>query len=166
MDQMAALAVIDRPELGDTIPLAVFRIFRQFSAQYSAEILGESGVKTTFTYAGRMLGHDVGKQLYSSDLGQYLTSVQGFVYDAKIGVLDLVDSDSDEMVFQLGECVTCAGMPDMGMSICHFEVGLVAGIVETFVKKDVGAFESKCNVNGDDCCEVTIQLDPLAAFAS
>ena len=164
MDQMEALAVIDRPELGDTIPLAVFRIFRQFSAQYSAEILGESGVKTTFTYAGRMLGHDVGKQLYSSDLGSYLSSVQGFVYDAKIGVLDLVDSDSDQMVFQLGECVTCAGMPDMGMSICHFEVGLVAGIVETFVKKDVGAFESKCNVNGDDCCEVTIQMDPLAAL--
>ena len=109
-----------------------------------------------------MLGLDVGKQLYSEDLSEYLSNVEAYVYDAKIGILKLVESDSDKMVFQLGECITCAGMPDMGMSICHFEVGLVAGIVETFLKQRVSASETKCDVNGDDCCEVTVLLNPLS----
>ena len=161
MDQMQALNQIDRPELGETIPLSVFRIFRQFSAQYSIEILGEKGVQTTFSYAGRMLGLDIGKQLYTEDLDEYIARVKKYVYDAKIGILKLVESDSDKMVFQLEECITCAGMPNLGMNICYFEVGLVAGIVETYLKKKVSAFETKCNVNGDNCCEVTVQLNPL-----
>jgi predicted hydrocarbon binding protein len=163
MTNMQALSQIDRPELGETIPLSVFRIFRQFSAQHSIDILGERGVKTTFTYAGRMLGLDVGKSLYDENFDIYLAKVKDYIYEAKIGILELVDSDAEKLVFQLGECITCAGMPDLGSKICHFEVGLVAGIAETYLKKRVSASETKCNVNGDDCCEVTIILDPLSA---
>ncbi len=163
MDQMQALNQIHRPELGDTVPLSVFRIFRQFSAQYSIEILGEKGVKTTFTYAGRMLGLDIGKELYAEDLNEYLSGVKKYVYKAKIGILNLVESDDEKMVFQLEECITCAGMPNMGVSICHFEVGMVAGIVEFYLKKKVSASETKCNVNGDECCEVTVMLNPVSS---
>lgn len=165
MSDIQALSQIDRPELGDTIPLSVFRIFRQFSAQHSIDILGERGVITTFSYAGRMLGLDVGKRLYDEDFDKYLSSVTEYIYDAKIGILSLVESDSEKLVFQLGECITCAGMPNLGKKICHFEVGLVAGIAETYLKKRVAATETKCNVNGDECCEVTILLDPLSKYS-
>jgi len=165
---MDALAHVDRPELGDSIPVSVFRVFRQFSAHYGEDILGEKGVRTVFTHAGRQLGLDIGKQLYSEDFTEYLTQVQKFVYDSSIGILELVEDESsdDKMVLQLGECVTCAGMPSIGKKICYFEVGLVQGIVETFTKKQVYAYETKCNANGDDCCEVTVDLDPVKRFLS
>ncbi len=168
MNQMEALKYVDRPELGDSVPISVFRIFRQFSAQYGENILGENGVRTVFTYAGRELGLEVGQKLYSEDLSEYLMNVKKYVYDSSIGILTLAEelSTDDKMVLQLGECVTCAGMPNIGKKICFFEVGLVAGIVETFTKKEVYAYETKCNANGDDCCEVTVDLEPVKRFLS
>ncbi len=44
----------------------------------------------------------------------------------------------------LDECITCAGMDDMRKHICFFEVGLVAGVVEAFLKKRVRASETQC----------------------
>lgn len=165
---MEALKYVDRPELGDSVPISVFRIFRQFSAQYGENILGENGVRTVFTHAGRELGLEVGQKLYSEDLSEYLMNVKKYVYDSSIGILTLAEelSTDDKMVLQLGECVTCAGMPNIGKKICFFEVGLVAGIVETFTKKEVYAYETKCNANGDDCCEVTVDLEPVKRFLS
>ena len=165
---MDALTHVNRPELGDSIPVSVFRVFRQFSAHYGEDILGENGVRTVFTHAGRQLGLDIGQQLYTEDLTEYLTKVKKFIYDSNIGILKLVENEStdDKMVLQLDECVTCAGMPSIGKKICYFEVGLVAGIVETFTKKNVHAYETKCNANGDDCCEVTVDLDPVKRFLS
>jgi predicted hydrocarbon binding protein len=168
MNQMQALTNVSRPELGNTIPVSVFRVFRQFSAHYGEDILGEKGVRSVFTYAGRELGMDIGQQLYTEDLSEYLTRVKKYVFDSSIGILTLAEdlSTDDKMVLQLGECVTCAGMPNIGQKICFFEVGLVAGIVETFTKKEVFAYETKCNANGDDCCEVTVELDPVKTYFS
>lgn len=160
MVEIHELSQIDRPILGETVPLSVFRIFRQYSALHSINILGERGVKTTFTYAGKMLGLDIGKELYSEDLNEYLSNVKKYIFDTKIGILNLVEANERKMVFQLEECITCAGMPNLNMKICYFEVGLVAGVVEAFVKKKVSATETKCNVNGDECCEVTVFFKP------
>jgi predicted hydrocarbon binding protein len=165
---MDALAHVNRPELGDVIPVSVFRVFRQFSALYGEDILGENGIRTLFVHAGRELGCDIGKQFYTEDLTEYLTRIQKFVYDSNIGILKLVENkdNSDKMVLQLGECVTCSGMPNIGKKICHFEVGIVAGVVQTYVKSNVHAYETKCNANGDDCCEVTVELNPVENFFS
>jgi len=161
INRMDALAQVNRPTLGTQIPVSVFRVFRQFSALYGANILGDQGTRTVFVHAGRELGLDVGKQLYTDDLSKYLERVIGFVYDLNVGILKPVDSDDPErMILQLDECVTCSGMPNIEQKICHFEVGLVAGIVQTFVGKSVHAFETKCNANGDHCCEVTVALNP------
>jgi predicted hydrocarbon binding protein len=159
---MEALAQVNRPILGTQIPVSVFRVFRQFSAHYGASILGVHGTRTVFVHAGRELGLDVGKQLLTDDLSKYLERVTEFVYDLNVGILKPVESDDPErIVLQLDECVTCSGMPNIGEKICHFEVGLVAGVVQTFVGKAVHAFETKCNANGDNCCEVTVELNPI-----
>ncbi len=159
MNRLEALSQVDRPVLGDTIPVAVFRVFRQFSALYGEDLLGEKGIKVVFTHAGRELGKEIGKSVYTDDFDEYLARVTKYVQDNSIGILKAVPSDKNKLILQLGECVTCAGMPNIGKKICHFEVGIVAGVVEVFLKKDVWAFESLCNANGDCCCEVTVLLE-------
>ena len=162
MNRMEALAHVKRPELGDVIPVSVFRVFRQFSAHYAEDILGEKGVRTVFIHAGRELGMDIGRQHYTEDLTEYLSKIKDFVFESNIGILKTVLADSEQIIMQLDECVTCAGMPNIGKKICHFEVGIVAGVVQAYLNKNVYAFESKCNANGDDCCEVTVKLNPTA----
>lgn len=156
MDRIEALSQIDRPILGDTVPLSVFRIFRQFSALHAEEILGTMGSRVVFQHAGRQLGIDVGKSVYTEDLDEYLKNIFQFVEDSGIGILSVTTNDEGQMIFKLDECITCAGMPNIGKKICHFEVGIVSGAVEVFLGESVGAIESKCNANGDDFCEVTI----------
>jgi uncharacterized protein len=158
MDLMNALSQIDRPKLGSTIPLAVFRVFRQFSALHSEDILGEMGTKIVFRHAGNQLGIEIGKSMYSEDLQEYLKRVFKYVEDNSIGLLSVNTDQEGKLIFRLDECITCAGMPNIGKKICHFEVGIVSGVVEAFVGKNVAAVESKCNANGDDCCEVTVTL--------
>nr|WP_269456713.1 V4R domain-containing protein [Thermocrinis minervae] len=42
--------------------------------------------------------------------------------------------------------------------MCHFEVGFVAGLLETHLNKRVKAYESKCNANGEGICQVVVEL--------
>ncbi len=157
MNRVEQIAQIARPELGAQIPLLVFRAFRHFSAGYVEDVLGR-GAATAFQNGGRELGKEVGEQLMKPDLNAYLGSVVEWVKDQKIGLLRPVSLTSDKLVLALDECITCAGMASLGKRICHFEVGLVAGVVEAFLKRRVRATETKCNANGEETCEVTVEL--------
>jgi predicted hydrocarbon binding protein len=157
MPRIDQLSRIARPELGEEIPLVVFRAFRHFSAGYVEELLGRSAAMA-FQNGGRELGKEVGATLWDPDLERYLARVIDWVKDAKIGLLRPVAASDRQLVVALDECITCAGMEDLGRRICFFEVGLVAGVVEAFVKRKVPARETKCNANGEETCEVTVDL--------
>ncbi len=161
MDKIARLAQIARPELGDQIPLTVFRAFRHFSSDYLERLVGRS-VEAVFQHGGRELGKEVGTALMKPDLDAYLRSIQQWVREAKVGLLRPVHADAEKLVVRLDECITCAGMSSVGKRICYFEVGLVAGAVEVFVKRKVRAAETQCNANGEETCEVTVNLAAAA----
>lgn len=147
----------DRPILGNDIPLLVFRVFRHFSAGYVEEVLGR-GAGVVFQNGGRELGKEAGAMLYKPDTTEYLTAVVNFVKDTKIGILIPRELNDKLLVVDLDECITCAGMANMGKRICQFEVGFVAGIAEVLIKKKPKAYETKCNYNGEGTCQVTVEL--------
>ena len=157
MSTIQQISKIDRPEMGTDIPLIVFRAFRHFSANYVEEVMGR-GATMAFQNGGRDLGKELGKQLHKPELDDYLTGIVEWVHDARIGLLRPVSLENDKLVLALDECITCAGMDNIGKRICHFEVGLVAGVVEAFTNKKVRGRETKCNANGEDTCEVTVEL--------
>lgn len=160
MKKIEMIAQSDRPKMGTDIPLLIFRAFRHFSSDYVEEVMGRAST-VVFQNGGRELGKEVGGSMIDKDLNLYLKSVIKFVADNKIGILRPVLHDDEKMVLALDECITCVGMPNIGKRICHFEVGLVAGVVEAFTGKKVRAHESKCYANGEDTCEVTVDLkDP------
>jgi len=149
----------DRPILGNDIPLLVFRVFRHFSAGYVEEVLGR-GAGVVFQNGGRELGKEAGAMLYKdkADTTEYLNAVVNFVKDTKIGILIPRELNDKLLVVDLDECITCAGMANMGKRICQFEVGFVAGVAEILIKKKPKAYETKCNYNGEGTCQVTVEL--------
>ena len=151
------IAQTDRPKMGEDIPLLVFRAFRHFSANYVRQMIGR-GADLVFQNSGRDFGKEVGAMLKKPTLDEYLQEVVRFVADLKVGKLEAREISEERMILALDECITCAGMENIGKRICHFEVGFVAGVVEAFVGSRVRAFESKCNANGEGICEVTLDL--------
>lgn len=162
MGKIEEISSIARPELGDSVPLFIFRAFRHFSADYVRKMLGR-GAGVVFQNSGLELGREAGQMLKKPTLEEYLPEVVRFVRDLKIGLLKphLIN----DKVIQLGldECITCAGMPPGGERICFFEVGFVAGLVESFVDRRVRATETLCNYAGEPTCQVTVDLSIDAA---
>jgi uncharacterized protein len=146
-----------RPILGNDIPILIFRVFRHFSAGYVEEVMGR-GAGVVFQNGGRELGKEAGAMLYKPDATEYLTAVVQFVRDSKIGILKPVEVSDKLLVVDLDECITCAGMANVGKRICQFEVGFVAGIAEVLIKRKPKAYETKCNANGEGTCQVTVEL--------
>lgn len=152
------ISKVKREKLGTEIPILVFRALRHYTDIYATDLLGENAAHILFINAGKSLGKALGKELYDSDLNKYLENIVKFIEEEKIGLLKITHFDEEKLVVQLDECITCAGMDNIGKRICFFEVGLVAGLVENFLGKKVLAYESKCNANGEETCEVTVSL--------
>ena len=146
-----------RPVLGSDIPLLIFRVFRHFSAGYVEEVMGR-GAAVVFQNGGRELGKEAGAMIWKPDPTEYLREVCQFVRDSRIGLLHLREVSDELLVVDLDECITCAGMANIGKRICQFEVGFVAGVAEVLVKKKTKAIETKCNANGEGTCQVRVEL--------
>jgi hypothetical protein len=159
MGLIEEVAKTNRPVLGGDIPILVFRVFRHFSATYVEEVLGR-GAAVVFQNGGRELGREAGAMLMKSapDPTAYLTAVCQFVRDSRIGILNPREVSERLLVVDLDECITCAGMDNIGKRICQFEVGFVAGVAEVLIKKKPRAYETKCNANGEGTCQVTVEL--------
>jgi len=157
-DILSQISKVKREKLGTQIPLIVFRILRHYTHFCASDLLGERGANILLINAGKVLGEELAGILYNEDLDTYLQNIAQFVEKEKIGILKVVEKSDTKLVVQLDECITCAGMDNIGRRICHFEVGLVAGLVEKFVGKKVLATETKCNANGEGVCEVTVRL--------
>ncbi|NPA58415.1 MAG: 4-vinyl reductase [Aquificae bacterium] len=152
------ISKVKRDKLGTDIPLLIFRVLRHYTHFYAADLLGERGANILLINAGRALGEELGNMLYDEELDNYLKNIAEFVEKEKIGLLKVVEKADDKLVVQLDECITCAGMDNIGKRICHFEVGLVAGLVEKYLGKKVMATETKCGANGEGTCEVTVHF--------
>jgi len=149
---------VKRDKLGEEIPILIFRVLRHYTHNYASDLLGERASNILFINSGKALGFELGKMLHEDDINSYLQNVAQFIQKEKIGILNLVELSDDRLVVQLEECITCAGMDNIGKRICFFEVGIVAGLVESFLGKKVIAQETKCNANGEGICEVTVFL--------
>ncbi len=155
---ISSISKVDRKKLGKSVPIEIFRVFRHFSQIYAEDLLGSKAENILFVNAGKELGKNIGKILYDENLENYIANVKKFIEKNKIGILKVVEVSDKKMVFQLDECITCAGMDNIGKRICHFEVGIVAGVVEAFLGKKVIAEETKCNANGEGTCEVSVYI--------
>ena len=155
---LSQVSKVKRDKLGTDIPILIFRVLRHYTHFYASDLLGEKASNILFVNAGKALGEELGNILYDQDLNNYLKKISKFIEEEKIGILKIVELTENKLVVQLDECITCAGMDNIGKRICFFEVGIVAGLVERYLGKKVLAKETKCGANGEGICEVTVNF--------
>jgi len=146
VDVANALSVV-RPTLGDNAGVALYRLLRLVALE---DIIGRGAAGTAYV-AGKKLGNSLG-----------LTKLEQFLElcsTLKIGIIEVPILTDSRIHVDVYECVTCSGMRTVGRTLCHFEAGLVAGVVETVVKKRTKAREVTCIGGlGHDTCGVEVEI--------
>jgi predicted hydrocarbon binding protein len=141
-----ALRVL-RPTLGDTAGVALYRLLRLVALE---DIIGRGAAGTAYV-AGKKLGNSL-----------QLPSLEAFLElctTLKIGVIEVPVLTENRIHVDVYECITCAGLATVGRVLCHFEGGLIAGVVETVVKKRAKAREVTCIGGlGHDACGFDIEM--------
>lgn len=146
IDISNALSIV-RPQLGDRAGVALYRLLRLVALE---DIIGRGAGATAYV-AGKKLGQNLG-----------LTSLDDFLNlcaSISLGVINVPVMTSSRIYVDVFECVTCAGMAPVGRTLCQFEAGLVAGVVQTITGKPTKAKEMTCIGGlGHDSCGVEVLL--------
>lgn len=136
-----------RPTLGDTAGVALYRLLRLVALE---DIIGR-GASGTAYIAGKKLGASLGLP----DLESFLQLCK----DLRIGVIEVPVLTESRIRVDVYECITCSGLEPVGRPLCHFEGGLIAGVVEGVVKKATKAREVTCIGGlGHDACGFDLEL--------
>jgi hypothetical protein len=95
-----------------------------------------------------------------SDLKKYMDLIRGVCLQLSIGQLveEKVQLSDGKLTLRVDECVSCAGIQGTSGPICHFEAGLVGGVVRAFTSREVKAVETRCNAAGDNTCGIDVQI--------
>jgi uncharacterized protein len=133
-----------RPELGQEVPLTLFRILRIIGMR---SILGESSGATLY-----MMGKNVGNMLEAKDIPELIDKIR----ELKIGIPEIEILDEDHMVVKLYECITCAGFTYTGEMFCDMESGIIAGLMEKVYGKKAKSTQTKSWSAGYNYCEFEI----------
>lgn len=154
-----------RPTLGSTVPLEIFRALRVVGVMEGLDgTLGKDSSALVYD-GGKHYGVGLGKVVIEKtgrDLGHYVKGVADELKRLGVGLLYVTELRLDDGFIRLkvDECITCAGMPNIGKAICHFEAGCVAGILEVFLAgaKKCLVKETKCWALGHQTCEFEVSL--------
>jgi predicted hydrocarbon binding protein len=138
---------IDRPSLGNDAGVALYRLLRLVALE---DIIGRGAAGTAYV-AGKKLGLNLG-----------LATLDGFLelcHALKVGVIKVPVMTEHRIHVDVYECVTCAGLAPVGRTLCHFEGGLIAGAVESILKKRTRALEVSCIGGlGHDTCGFDLDI--------
>lgn len=138
---------VHRPEVGNMAPVALFRLVRLVVME---DLFGRAAGAPAYL-AGKQLGRNLG-----------LTHIDQFLKlcdDLKIGRVQITEHDPHHLHIDVHECVTCAGLTPVGRTLCAFEGGLMAGVIEGIHGKPTQAKEITCIGGlGDETCGFDLVL--------
>lgn len=138
---------VERPSLGPDAGVALYRLLRLVALE---DIIGRGAAGTAYI-AGKKLGLNLG-----------LTSLDGFLElcgALKVGIIKVPVLTESRIHVDVYECVTCSGLQPVGRALCQFEGGLIAGAVESILKKRTRAIEVSCIGGfGNDACGFDLDL--------
>jgi predicted hydrocarbon binding protein len=146
VDVKNALQIV-RPTLGDNAGIALYRLLRLVALE---DIIGRGAAGTAYL-AGKKLGVSLG----IARLEDFLALCASL----RIGIIKVPVLSATRIHVDVYECVTCSGLSPVGRTLCHFEGGLIAGAVETSLKRRTRAHEVTCIGGlGHDACGFDLEF--------
>lgn len=156
---------LGRPNLGNTTRLEVYRLMQFCFRDVLEARFGTDAADEVFYEAGLLAGREFSEHLLSrpADLGDFVAELQRVLRELGIGVLrvEKADADKGEFVVTVSEDLDCSGLPDTGDTICVYDEGFIAALLESYLGRRFVVKEVDCWCTGDRTCRFT--AEPAAA---
>lgn len=145
-----------RVNLGQDMPVFVYRLFqftikdilnKQFGAEKANEIFRDAGKLAGIEFANHMLD-------LTLPFDDFIAHLQKILEDSKIGILrvEFFDAETYKAILTVGEDLDCSGLPVTGETVCNYDEGFLAGILNTYTNKSYEVKEIDCWATGSRVC--------------
>lgn len=151
-----------RDNLGDQIPVLVYRLLEYSLREQLEECLGKEKQIEIFRKAGYQAGEYFAANYL--DLGspfpQFIAQLAQKMEEMKIGILrvEKVEEETGKLVLTVSEDADCSGMPLLGDTVCNYDEGFIAGVLSSYTKKNYYATEVDCWATGDRVCRFEAEI--------
>jgi len=153
-----------RPNLGQNTSVAAYRLMQFTLRNILIDELNVEETNEIFVKAGELAGSAFCRNLLDSslDFNAFVADLQAKLKSLNMGILRIEEADLEQMTFTMtvSEDLDCSGLPTCGETVCHYDEGFIAGILETYTGKRFQAKEVDCwTSDGRVCRFVARALD-------
>ncbi|ETR68143.1 MAG: 4-vinyl reductase, 4VR [Candidatus Magnetoglobus multicellularis str. Araruama] len=153
-----------RPNLGTTTHVAVYRLMqytmrdvliKRYDPQTASQILYDSGKSAGMSFCANVLDKSLA-------LNEFVANLQDALKKYGIGILRIekVNQETNSFVLSVAEDLDCSGIPMINETICDYDEGFIAGILEEYTGKPFDVNEVDCWATGDRVCR--FEANPLS----
>ncbi|PWJ48936.1 V4R domain-containing protein [Faecalicatena contorta] len=147
---------VGRETLGPDMPVLVYRLFQYTLKDILSREYDEATAGRLYWAAGHLAGTELAKNVLdlSGDFDFFIANLTNKLKELKIGVLGIEKADLDSLSFTLtvSEDLDCSGLPVTGETVCDYDEGFIAGILETYSGRQFTVKEIDCWAAGERTC--------------
>lgn len=153
---------LGRPNMGATTSVAVYRLMQFTLRTALVQELGPEKAAQMFVKAGAIAGAEfcLNSLDTSLDFNEFMACLQAKMKALGIGVLRVEESDLAKMAFTftVSEDLDCSGLPAIDETVCDYDEGFIAGILNTYTGKVFDVKEIDCWASGGRVCRFCAKL--------
>lgn len=145
-----------RANLGETMPVFVYRLLQFTIKDELVRQFGKEKTNEIFRNAGKMAGVEFATNILDLTLpfDNFIAKLQEELEGNKIGILriELYDEVTHKAVITIDEDLDCSGLPITNETVCAYDEGFLAGVLNTYTKRDYDVIEVDCWATGSRVC--------------
>ena len=156
---------LGRPNLGEHVPVDVYRLMQFTLRDEMIRMLGVEQTNQIFYAAGKKAGVEFGKNVVGkhANINEFIEQLQTSLKDLQIGILrvEKADMENELLMLTVAEDLDCSGLPVTGEEICVYDEGFIAGLLLEQTGKDFNVKEIDCWCSGDRVCRFSIEPNTI-----
>lgn len=151
-----------RGKLGVDMPVAVYRLFQYTMMDELKARCGKEEAEEIFRSAGFRAGRSFAENVLEmpESFDAFVAGLQAALRQMKIGILRIEKSDMENLRFILtvSEDLDCSGLPVTDETVCIYDEGFIAGIMEAYTGRAFDVREIDCWASGGRTCRFTVNV--------
>jgi uncharacterized protein len=152
-----------RPNLGESSLVGVYRLMQYSLRDILIREFDDAKARELFVEAGRLAGSEFCKHVLKVNLNfdEFIADLQAKLKNFGIGILKIEEANLEKLKFiiTVAEDLDCSGLPMLGETVCDYDEGFIAGILETYTGKKFNVKEVDCWASGGRVCRFHAHSD-------